>query len=131
MIRAVSAMQRGIKTGHSSYVEMNATNSLVFRNIKLRINSIKPSIDKETYKRLISIMPTMLNGYEFTLTPNGTVKNLDLDHLLSLDSDITMQLLSLESAVKNNINQTSIDEEIWFLNELIEERRRLLNRLKA
>src|ERR671933_593065 len=82
MIRAVSAMQRGIKTGHSSYVEMHAANSLVVRHIKLRINSIKPFIDKETYEELISIMPAMLNGYEFTLTPNGTIKNLDLDQLL-------------------------------------------------
>jgi hypothetical protein len=73
----------------------------------------------------------MLNGYEFTLTPNGTVKNLDLDHLLSLDSDITMLLLSLESVVKCRVNHIPKDEIMSFFKELIDERRRLLNDLRA
>ena len=124
-------MQRGIRTGHSSYVEMHEANNLVIRNIKLRINSMKPFIDKELYEKLISILPAMLNGYEFTLTPNGTVKNLDLDHLLSLDSDITMLLLSLESVVKCRVNHIPTDEIMSFFDELIDERRRLLNDLRA
>lgn len=124
-------MQRGIRTGHSSYVEMHEANNLVIRNIKLRINSMKPFIDKELHEKLISILPAMLNGYEFTLTPNGTVKNLDLDHLLSLDSDITMLLLSLESVVKCRVNHIPTDEIMSFFKELIDERRRLLNDLRA
>ena len=124
-------MQRGIRTGHSSYVEMHEANSIVIRNIKLRINSMKPFIDKELHEKLISILPAMLNGYEFTLTPNGTVKNLDLDRLLSLDSDITMLLLSLEYMVKQHVNHIPIDEIMSLFKELIDERRRLLNDLRA
>ena len=124
-------MQRGIRTGHSSYVEMHEANSIVIHNIKLRINSMKPFIDKELHEKLISILPAMLNGYEFTLTPNGTVKNLDLDRLLSLDSDITMLLLSLEYVVKHRANHLPIDEIMSFFEELIDERRRLLNDLRA
>jgi hypothetical protein len=124
-------MQRGIRTGHSSYVEMHEANNLVIHNIKLRINSMKPFIDKELHEKLISILPAMLNGYEFTLTPNGTVKNLDLDRLLSLDSDITMLLLSLEYVVKHRTNHLPIDEIMTFFEELIDERRRLLNDLRA
>jgi hypothetical protein len=124
-------MQRGIRTGHSSYVEMHEANNLVIHNIKLRINSMKPFIDKELHEKLISILPAMLNGYEFTLTPNGTVKNLDLDRLLSLDSDITMLLLSLEYVVKHRTNHLPIDEIMSFFEELIDERRRLLNDLRA
>ena len=124
-------MQRGIRTGHSSYVGMHEANSIFIHNIKLRINSIKPFIDKELHEKLISILPAMLNGYEFTLTPNGTVKNLDLDHLLSLDSDITMLLLSLESVVKCRVNHIPTDEIMSFFKELIDERRRLLNDLRA
>ena len=124
-------MQRGIRTGHSSYVDMHEANNLVIRNIKLRINSMKPFIDKELHEKLISILPAMLNGYEFTLTPNGTVKNLDLDRLLSLDSDITMLLLSLEYVVKHRANHLPIDEIMSFFDELIDERRRLLNDLRA
>jgi hypothetical protein len=124
-------MQRGIRTGHSSYVEMHEANNLVIHNIKLRINSMKPFIDKELHEKLISILPAMLNGYEFTLTPNGTVKNLDLDCLLSLDSDITMLLLSLEYVVKHRANHLPIDEIMSFFEELIDERRRLLNDLRA
>jgi hypothetical protein len=124
-------MQRGIRTGHSSYVEMHEANNLVIHNIKLRINSMKPFIDKELHEKLISILPAMLNGYEFTLTPNGTVKNLDLDRLLSLDSDITMLLLSLEYVVKQRANHLPIDEIMSFFEELIDERRRLLNDLRA
>ena len=124
-------MQRGIRTGHSSYVEMHEANNLVIHNIKLRINSMKPFIDKELYEKLISILPAMLNGYEFTLTPNGTVKNLDLDRLLSIDSDITMLLLSLEYVVKHRANHLPIDEIMSFFEELIDERRRLLNDLRA
>jgi hypothetical protein len=55
-------MQRGIRTGHSSYVEMHEANNLVIHNIKLRINSMKPFIDKELHEKLISILPAMLNG---------------------------------------------------------------------
>jgi hypothetical protein len=74
----------------------------------------------------------MLNGYELTLTPNGTFKNLDIDHLLSLDSDVTMLLLSLESAVKHHhMDQATIDDKMSFLKEVIDERRRLLNDLRA
>jgi hypothetical protein len=124
-------MQRGIRTGHSSYVEMHTANAIVVRNIKLRINSMKPYTDKSTYDELISILPAMLSGYELTLTSNGTVKNLDINHLLSLDSDITILLLSLESALKHNGNQATIDEKMNFLKELINERRRLLNGLRA
>jgi hypothetical protein len=124
-------MQRGIRTGHSSYVEMHEANNLVIHNIKLRINSMKPFIDKELHEKLISILPAMLNGYEFTLTPNGTVKNLDLDRLLSIDSDITMLLLSLEYVVKHRANHLPIDEIMSFFEELIDERRRLLNDLRA
>ena len=131
MVRAASTIQRGIRTGHSSYVEMHTANSLVVHNIKLRINSMKPSIDKETYDELISILPAMLSGYELTLNPNGTVKNLDIDHLLSLDSDITMLLLSLEYVVKHRVNHIPIDEIMSFFKELIDERRRLLNDLRA
>jgi hypothetical protein len=131
IVRTVSTMQRGIRTGHSSYVEMHEANNLVSRNIKLRINSMKPFIDKVLYEKLISILPAMLNGYEFTLTPNGNVKNLDLDHLLSLDSEITMLLLSLEYMVKQHVNHIPIDEIMSLFKELIDERRRLLNDLRA
>jgi hypothetical protein len=131
IVRAVSTMQRGIRTGHSSYVEMHEANNLIIHNIKLRINSMKPFIDKELYEKLISILPAMLNGYEFTLTSNGTVKNLDLDRLLSLDSDITMLLLSLEYVVKHRVNHLPIDEIMSLFKELIDERRRLLNDLRA
>jgi hypothetical protein len=131
IVRTVSTMQRGIRTGHSSYVEMHEANSIVIHNIKLRINSMKPFIDKELHEKLISILPAMLNGYEFTLTPNGTVKNLDLDHLLSLDSDITMLLLSLESVVKCRVDHIPTDEIMSLFKELIDERRRLLNDLRA
>ena len=124
-------MQRGIRTGHSSYVEMHEANNLVIHNIKLRINSMKPFIDKELHEKLISILPAMSNGYEFTLTPNGTVKNFDLDRLLSIDSDITMLLLSLEYVVKHRTNHLPIDEIMSFFEELIDERRRLLNDLRA
>jgi hypothetical protein len=110
---------------------MHEANNLVIHNIKLRINSMKPFIDKELHEKLISILPAMLNGYEFTLTPNGTVKNLDLDRLLSLDSDITMLLLSLEYVVKHRTNHLPIDEIMSFFEELIDERRRLLNDLRA
>jgi hypothetical protein len=131
IVRAVSTMQRGIRTGHSSYVEMHEANNLIIHNIKLRINSMKPFIDKELHEKLISILPVMLNGYEFTLTSNGTVKNLDLDRLLSLDSDITMLLISLEYVVKRRANHLPIDEIMSFFEELIDERRRLLNDLRA
>ena len=131
MVRAASTMQRGIRTGHASYVEMHTANNLVARNIKLRINSMKTSMDKDTYDELISILPDMLSGYELTLTPNGTVKNLDIDQLLSLDSDITLLLVSLGFALKHHVNHTTIDEKMSFLKELVNERRRLLNDLRA
>ena len=124
-VRIASIVQKGMATGRSSYVEMRALDRLTSHNIKTRVDEIKKSakLDSELEDLLSKIPPAMSGGYAKVLTPNGIVREAELDRLLSIDGDIVMCLVIIESEQARDV--------IGTIKELIEERKRLVDSLKA
>jgi hypothetical protein len=75
---------------------------------------------------LAKIPLAMSDGYTSVLTPNGIVREEKLDHLLSIDSDIVTCLVMIESE-----KQPKMRDVTGALKELIEERKKLVDSLKA
>ena len=124
-VRIASIVQKGMATGRSSYVEMRALDRLTNHNIKTRVDAIKKSVklNSELEDLLSKIPPSMSGGYAKVLTPNGIVREAELDRLLSIDGDIVMCLVIIESEQARDV--------IGTIKELIEERKRLVDSLKA
>jgi hypothetical protein len=112
-------------TGRSSYVEMRALDRLTNHNIKTRVDEIKKSVklNSELEDLLSKIPPAMSDGYAKVLTPNGIIREAELDRLLSMDADIVTCLVTIESEQARDVIDT--------LKELMEERKRLVDSLKA
>jgi hypothetical protein len=124
-VRIASIVQKGMATGRSSYVEMRALDRLTNHNIKTRVDEIKKSVklNSELEDLLSKIPPAMSGGYAKVLTPNGIIREADLDRLLSIDGDIVTCLVIIESEQARDV--------IGTLKELMEERKRLVDALKA
>ncbi len=127
-VRIASIVQKGVATGRSSYVEMRALDRLTNHNIKVRIDEMKKSIkmDAKLDELLSKIAHTMSEGYTKVLTPNGIMREKELDHLLSIDSDI-VTCLGIIGREKSKTRDDAVDS----LKELIEERKKLVDALKA
>jgi hypothetical protein len=124
-VRIASIVQKGMTTGRSSYVEMRALDRLTNHNIKTRVDEIKKSVklNSELGDLLSKIPPAMSDGYAKVLTPNGIIREAELDRLLSMDADIVTCLVTIESEQARDVIDT--------LKELMEERKRLVDSLKA
>jgi len=108
---------------------MRALDRLTTYNIKTRIDEIKKSVkavDDPRLEELLSMIPQITSeGYAKMLTPNGIVRKKELDRLLLLDSDIVTHLgiVGLENSKTRDVVDT--------LKELVEERRKLVDSLRA
>jgi hypothetical protein len=124
-VRIASIVQKGMATGRSSYVEMRALDRLTNHNIKTRVDGIKKSVklNGELEDLLSKIPPAMSDGYAKVLTPNGIMREAELDRLLSIDGDIVMCIVIIESDQTRDV--------IDALKELMEERKKLVDSLKA
>lgn len=130
-VRIASIVQKGMTTGRSSYVEMRALDRLTNHNIKARIGEIKKSVKTATTtiagldELLLKISHAVSEGYTKILTPNGIVREKELDRLLSIDSDIVtcLRIIELEKSDAWDVVDT--------LKELVEERKELVDSLKA
>lgn len=129
-VRTASIVQKSIKTGRSSYVEMRSVSRTFNYNIINTLNSIKSFGTKDISSQLSFIMPSLAEGYEHTLTPNGGVKHKELEHLLTLDSDLTFQLGRVKLALESN-KEAKIDSLISILKDLVSERKKFVNSLKV
>jgi hypothetical protein len=69
----------------------------------------------------------MSESYTRVLTPNGIVRRKELDRLLSIDADIVMCIGMIESELKSQ----KISDFIITLKEMVEERRRFVDSLRA
>lgn len=124
-VRIASIVQKGIDTGRSSYVEMRSLDRLISHNIKGRVSKIRKSIRLSTElddlltKTLLHIVS---EGYTKVLTPNGIVREKELEQLLSIDSDIVVCLGMMVDAEKTQKMRDLVD----LLKELIEERKKLV-----
>ena len=131
-VRIASIIQKGMSTGRSSYVEMRALDRLTKHNIKSKVDALRPHAKPESdLAKLLSIItPAMSGGYVDVLTPNGIVRENELDSLLSIDSDIVMCIGIIESELLKESHKKEI-EAIHTLKELVEERKKLIDSLRA
>jgi hypothetical protein len=128
-VRIASIAQKGMTTGRSSYVEMRALDRLTNHNIKTKVHAIKKSLKLNSkLEDLVSkISQAMSESYTKVLTPNGIVRGMELDRLLSIDADIVICLGMIES----ELNSLKISDLIDTMEELIEERKKLVDSLRA
>jgi hypothetical protein len=117
-VRIASIAQKGMTTGRSSYVEMRALDRLTSHNIKTKVHTIKKSL------KLNSKLDDLISKIS---QPNGIVRRKELDQLLSIDADIVICLGMIES----ELNSLKISDLIDTMEELIEERRKLVDSLRA
>jgi hypothetical protein len=123
-----SIVQKGMSTGRSSYVEMRALDRLTKHNLRAKVSRLKKSLKltNEIEDLLTKIMQTVSDGYTNILTPNGIVRENDLDRLLSIDADIVTGLGMVESEKSQKMRDV-----IETLKELVEERKKLADSLKV
>jgi hypothetical protein len=131
-VRIASIIQKCMSSGRSSYVEMRALDRLTKHNIKSKVDALRPHAKPEgdLAKVLSIITPAMSGGYVDVLTPNGIVRENELDSLLSIDSDIVMCIGTIESELLKKSHKKEI-EAIHTLKELVEERKKLIDSLRA
>lgn len=120
-VRIASIAQKGITTGRSSYVEMRALDRLTNHNIKTKVNAIKKSFKPNSKLEDLGakISQAMSESYTKVLTPNGILREKELDRLLSIDADIVICLGMIES----ELNSVKISGLIDTMEGLIEERK--------
>jgi hypothetical protein len=128
-VRIASIAQKGMTTGRSSYVEMRALDRLTSHNIKTKVHAIRKSykLSIELEDLLSKISQAMTESYTKVLTPNGIVRGKELDRLLSIDADIVICLGMIES----ELNSVKMSDLTDMMQELVEERKRLVDSLRA
>lgn len=128
-VRIASIAQKGITTGRSSYVEMRALDRLTSHNIKTKVNAIKKSSKPNSKLEDLGakISQAMSESYTKVLTPNGILREKELDRLLSIDADIVICLGMIES----ELNSVKISGLIDTMEGLIEERKKLVDSLRV
>ena len=128
-VRIASIAQKGMTTGRSSYVEMRALDRLTSHNIKTKVQTIKKSfkLNSKFEELMLKISQGMSESYTKILTPNGIVRRKEFDRLLSIDADIVICL----GMVGTEFDSLKISDLIRTIEELIEERRKLVDSLKA
>ena len=128
-VRIASIAQKGMTSGRSSYVEMRALDRLTSHNIKTKVQAIRKSfkLSIELDDLLSKISQAMTESYTKVLTPNGIVRGKELDRLLSIDADIVICLGMIES----ELNSAKMSDLIDMMQELVEERKRLVDSLRA
>jgi hypothetical protein len=128
-VRIASIAQKGIITGRSSYVEMRALDRLTSHNIKAKVQSLKKSLklNANLEQLMLKISQGMSESYTKILTPNGIVRRKELDRLLSIDADIVICLGMFNS----DLNALKLQDLTRTMEELIEERKKLVDSLKA
>jgi len=124
-VRIASIVQKGVDTGRSSYVEMRALARTTNRNLRPKVRAILEHLDDGTIK---SLPAEMSEGYTDVLTPNGNVRQDKLDRLLSMDADIVTFLGIIASELKN---KSAPSESLKALKELVQERKKFVDALRA
>lgn len=127
-VRIASIVQKGMATGRSSYVEMRALDRLTSHKINTQASALKKSLkpNAELEDLLGRIPQVMSEGYTGVLTPNGVVRESELDRLLTVDADIVTCLGMIESEKSQKMR-----DAIGALKELLEERKKLVDSLKV
>jgi predicted alternative tryptophan synthase beta-subunit len=107
---------------------MRSLDRLTNHNINIQIRALKKStkLNAELEDLLTKIPQAMSEGYARVLTPNGMIRENELDRLLSIDADIVM-CLGMSDPEKSQ----KVRDAVESLEELLEERKKLVDSLKA
>ena len=141
-VRIASLVQKGIRSGRSSYVEMRALSRLTKQNIKTRVRNILPLLETmkasktssagnfDAISEVIARIPSYsAEGYVEVLTPNGNFSQEALDKLLSFDADIVTCLAMLETKLKSRTDK--IADSVQTVKEILQERKEFVDSLRA
>lgn len=141
-VRIASLVQKGIRSGRSSYVEMRALSRLTKQNIKTRVRNILPLLETmkasktssvgniDAISEVIAKIPSYsAEGYVEVLTPNGNFSQEALDKLLSFDADIVTCLAMLETKLKSRTDK--IADSVQTVKEILQERKEFVDSLRA
>jgi len=110
---------------------MRSLERLTYHNIRTKVEAIvsrNAEQDDELSGTLSKVLSAVHGGYVDVLTPNGVVRETELDRLLSVDSDIVTCLGALDSEQSSRSNKKQVLET---LSELAEERKKVAGSLKA
>lgn len=128
-VRLASIVQKCMASGRSSYVEMRSLDRLTKHNIITQVSAVRKGSHRlgvELEDLLTKIPQEVSDGYTRVLTPNGIVRESELNRLLSIDSDIVVCLGMIEPEKSQKMRDV-----IATLKELIEERKKLVDSIKA
>ncbi len=108
---------------------MRALDRLTSHNIKAKIHALKKSLKlngklEDLGARISQAMP---ESYTKVLTPNGIVRGKELDRLLTIDADIVICL----GIIEYELNSLKISDLIATMEELLEERKKLVDSLRV
>jgi hypothetical protein len=129
--RIASILQRSIKSGRSSYVEMSRVNQIVSFNTKSRLEYLKSKSISGNYDGILTMFQQLSFCYENTITPNGSIKLKDLNRMLNYDSEIVIQLDNLKRIFNGNNDRIADFDYIENLKILIKEREDFITSIRA
>jgi hypothetical protein len=129
--RIASILQRSIKSGRSSYVEMSKVNQIVSFNTKSRLDYLKSKSISGIYDDILAMFQELSFCYENTITPNGSIKLKDLNRMLNYDSEIVIQLENLKRIFNGNNDRITDLDYIKNLKILIKEREDFIKSTRA
>ncbi|HEY7570865.1 MAG TPA: hypothetical protein VH796_05805 [Nitrososphaeraceae archaeon] len=129
--RIASILQKSIKSGRSSYVEMSRVNQIVSFNMKSRLDSLKSKSISGNYHDILALFRHLSFCYESAITPNGSIKIKDLNRMLNYDSEIVIQLDNFKKLSNCNNNKATDLDYIKNLKDLIKEREDFMKSIRA
>ncbi len=108
---------------------MRALDRLTSHNIKAKVHALKKSLKLNGKLEDLGarISQAMSESYTKVLTPNGIVRGEELNQLLSIDADIVICL----GMVEYELNSLKISDLVDTMEELLEERKKLVDSLRA
>lgn len=120
-IRVASIVQKGVDTGRSSRVEMDAISRIASQNIRKKVNGLSTKDDRLS-ETLAGILSATSKGYLGVLAPNGRIQKEKFDALLAIDDEIVRCLEILESEIKSGY---TTDESVQALQNLVKQRKEI------
>lgn len=120
-IRVASIVQKGVDSGRSSRVEMDAISRIASQNIRKKVNGLSTN-DGRLSETLADILSATSKGYLGVLAPNGRIQKEKFGALMAIDDEIVRCLEILESEISSG---KTTDESVQALQNLVKQRKEI------
>jgi hypothetical protein len=130
-LRTASGIQRSIRRGRTTYIDMFNVNRIVEFNLRSHVQSVRNKLGRSVYEEILHLLSQLSSGYENTISPSGNIKKKELEHLISLDSEIAIQLGTLKNITISAENYFEFEEYKRDLKQLIGERKKFVRSIRA